>query len=34
VASCDLARARNKQVSKHNDVIADRRPLLYRPVAS
>jgi len=33
VASCDLARARNKQVSKHNDVIADRRPLLYRPVA-
>jgi predicted amidohydrolase len=34
VASCDLARARNKQVSKHNDVIADRRPLLYRAVAS
>ena len=33
VASCDLARARNKQVSKHNDVIADRRPLLYGPVA-
>jgi len=33
VASCDLARARNKQVSKHNDVIADRRPLLYRAVA-
>ena len=33
VASCDLARARNKQVSTHNDVIADRRPLLYRPVA-
>jgi predicted amidohydrolase len=34
VACCDLARARNKQVSKHNDVIADRRPPLYRPVAS
>ena len=33
VASCDLARARNKQVSTHNDVLADRRPLLYRPVA-
>ena len=33
VAPCDLARARNKQVSAHNDVITDRRPLLYRQVA-
>jgi predicted amidohydrolase len=29
-ADCDLARARNKQVSAHNDVLADRRPGLYR----
>jgi hypothetical protein len=28
-----LARARNKQVSAHNDVLTDRRPLLYRQVA-
>jgi len=33
VASCDLTRARDKKVSTHNDVLADRRPLLYRPVA-
>jgi len=33
VASCELARARNKQLSAHNDVFADRRPLLYRQVA-
>jgi len=33
VASCELARARNKQVSAHNDVFADRRPPLYRQVA-
>jgi len=33
VASCELARARNKQVSAHNDVFADRSPLLYRQVA-
>jgi 5-aminopentanamidase len=32
-AYCDLARARSKQVSAHNDVLADRRPLLYRQVA-
>jgi predicted amidohydrolase len=32
VAFCDLARARTKQVSAHNDVLADRRPLLYRQV--
>jgi len=33
VADCELARARNKQISTHNDVLADRRPPLYRPVA-
>jgi len=33
VASCELARARNKQTSAHNDVLTDRRPLLYRQVA-
>jgi predicted amidohydrolase len=33
VASCELARARNKQISAHNDVITDRRPQLYRQVA-
>jgi predicted amidohydrolase len=33
VTSCELARARNKQTSAHNDVFADRRPLLYRQVA-
>jgi predicted amidohydrolase len=33
VASCELARARNKQTSAHNDVFTDRRPLLYRQVA-
>jgi 5-aminopentanamidase len=33
VADCELARARNKQVSTHNDVLADRRPPLYRQVA-
>ena len=33
VASCDLARARNKQINAHNDVLTDRRPLLYRQVA-
>jgi predicted amidohydrolase len=32
-ADCDLALARNKQISTHNDVLADRRPLLYRQVA-
>jgi predicted amidohydrolase len=31
---CDLAQARNKQISMHNDVISDRRPALYRPVAA
>jgi predicted amidohydrolase len=33
IADCALARARNKQISTHNDVLADRRPLLYRQVA-
>ena len=33
VASCELARARNKQISAHNDVLTDRRPLLYQRVA-
>lgn len=28
---CSLARARNKQISTHNDVISDRRPALYGP---
>ena len=28
-AGCDLARARDKSVSEHNDVLADRRPELY-----
>ena len=32
-ADCELARARNKQISTHNDVLADRRPPLYRQVA-
>jgi predicted amidohydrolase len=33
VVSCELARARNKQISAHNDVFTDRRPLLYRQLA-
>ena len=28
-AACDLPRARDKTVSKHNDLFADRRPELY-----
>ena len=32
-APCDLARARDKKISEHNDVLADRRPPLYRAVA-
>jgi len=32
VASCELARARNKQTSAHNHALADRRPPLYRQV--
>ena len=29
-ADCDLALARDKRVSSHNDLLADRRPDLYR----
>ena len=32
-APCDLARARDKKISAHNDVFGDRRPPLYRAVA-
>lgn len=32
-AACDLAQARDKSVSARNDVLADRRPDLYGPVA-
>jgi predicted amidohydrolase len=31
---CDLPRARDKKISTHNDVLGDRRPDLYAPVAS
>ena len=33
VARCDLSDARRKQISERNDVLADRRPELYGPVA-
>jgi predicted amidohydrolase len=29
VADCDLARARDKRINDHNDLLADRRPGLY-----
>ena len=32
-APCDLAQARDKHLSAHNDVLTDRRPTLYGPVA-
>ena len=32
-APCDLALARDKRVSTRNDVLTDRRPALYGPVA-
>jgi len=32
-APCDLARARDKKISEHSDVLADRRPPRYRAVA-
>jgi hypothetical protein len=32
-ARCDLAQARDKRVSTRNDVLTDRRPALYGPVA-
>jgi predicted amidohydrolase len=34
LASCELAQAREKRISPHNDVLADRRPELYAPVAN
>ena len=33
-AHCDLPRARDKRISTHNDLLADRRPELYSPVTS
>ena len=30
VADCDLSRARDKAWNERNDVLADRRPELYR----
>jgi 5-aminopentanamidase len=32
-APCDLDLARDKRISAHNDVLTDRRPALYGPVA-
>jgi predicted amidohydrolase len=34
LADCDLAAADDKRVSERNDVLADRRPELYGPVAA
>jgi predicted amidohydrolase len=34
LASCELAQAREKRISPHNDVFADRRPDLYGAVAN
>jgi predicted amidohydrolase len=33
-AECDLSLARDKRVSAHNDLLADRRPGLYRRLSS
>jgi predicted amidohydrolase len=33
-ADCDLTRARDKRISDHNELLADRRPELYSPVTS
>jgi 5-aminopentanamidase len=33
-ARCDLTQARDKTITVHNDVLADRRPALYRPVTT
>ncbi len=33
-AECALAQARDKRISPHNDVLADRRPALYGPVSA
>ncbi len=32
-ARCDLAAAADKRITAHNDLLADRRPALYGPVA-
>ena len=32
IAECRLGDARNKRISEHNDVHADRRPELYRSI--
>jgi predicted amidohydrolase len=34
LADCDLAAADDKEISERNDVLADRRPELYGPVAA
>ncbi|MGZ4185767.1 MAG: nitrilase family protein [Solirubrobacteraceae bacterium] len=34
LASCELAHAREKRISPNNDVLGDRRPELYGPVAN
>ena len=34
LASCELSQAREKRIGPHNDVLADRRPELYGPVAN
>jgi 5-aminopentanamidase len=33
-ARCDLATAADKRITTHNDLLADRRPHLYGPVAA
>ena len=33
-ADCDLAAAADKRITTHNDLLADRRPQLYGPVAA
>jgi predicted amidohydrolase len=34
LARCELAHAREKRISEHNHVLADRRPELYGRVVS
>jgi predicted amidohydrolase len=34
LASCELGQAREKRISPHNDVLTDRRPELYAPIAN
>ncbi|HEX4672375.1 MAG TPA: nitrilase family protein [Solirubrobacteraceae bacterium] len=33
-AGCELAQSREKRISPHNDVLTDRRPELYAPIAN